>query len=105
MMRIEQRPLAQVAAGEVVAADVVDGQGNMLLGAGGVVNARILEQLTRRGVVSLPLLVEVTLSAEEVAARRVALEAQFDERFACVRGQPLMEQLLQTVLRYRLEHP
>ncbi|MCW8918797.1 MAG: hypothetical protein OQL08_08290 [Gammaproteobacteria bacterium] len=104
MMRIEQRPLAQVAAGEVVAADVVDGQGNMLLGAGGVVNARILEQLARRGVVSLPLLVEVALSAEEVAARRAALEAQLDEQFACVRGQPLMEQLLQTVLRYRLGH-
>lgn len=104
MTRIEHWPLAQVVAGTEVAADVMDGQGCLLLSGGSVLSERMREQLVRRGVETLPVRVEESLAEEEFAARRAALEAQLTERFSCVRGQPLMEQMLQLVLHYRLEH-
>lgn len=103
MMRIEQRPLEQVAAGTPVAADVLDSQGNMLLKAGSVVSERLLEQLSRRGVTSLPVAVLEELTPEQRTARDEALEAELTQRFSVVREQPLMARLYDLVLRYRRE--
>lgn len=100
MTRIEQRPLTQVAAGTRVAADVLDAQGCLLLSGGSVLTERMRDQLAQRGVVALAVSVEEVLGEEE----RAVLEAQLAERFSCVRGQPLMERLLQVVSRYRREH-
>lgn len=99
MMRTEQIPMQEVAEGMTVAADVRDAQGTLLAGAGTALTARLIEQLARRGIESLPLAVARVLTAEE----RAAVTARLEERFACVRGQPLMERLFEQVLRHRLE--
>lgn len=99
MMRIEQTPLQAAAEGMTVAADVRDAQGILLVGAGTVLTARLIEQLVRRGIESLPLAVSRVLTEEE----RAAVTAQLAERFSCVRGQPLTERLLELMLHHRLE--
>lgn len=99
MMRIERIPIQEAAAGMTVAADVRDTQGTLLVGAGTALTARLIEQLARRGIELLPLAVTHVLSGEECAAET----AQLEERFACVRGQPLTERLLELMLHHRLE--
>lgn len=99
MTRIELRPLEQVAVGTPLAADVRDDQGNLLVGAGTLLTERLSEQLARRGVETLPVALTHVLTEEE----RAALEARLAQRFSCVRGQPLMEQLYQMVLCYQME--
>ena len=101
MMRIEQRPLAEIAAGTPVAADVADTQGGLLLKAGSVVTERAIKQLTQRGITSLPVEVTDEATPEEREARSAALEVQLTDLFSAVREQPLMEQLYQLVLCYR----
>lgn len=103
MTRIEQVPLTQVTPGTAVAADVRDGQGNFLLGAGSVVSERVLAQLARRGIETLPVMVRATLAPEEREARRAALAAELAARFSCVQGDEWMDRLHALVLRYRQE--
>lgn len=96
-MRVEEQALEQVSIGARVALDVVDARGDLLLGAGSVISERALQQLARRGVTALPVMVDETLTA----AQRAALAAQLQAQFSSVRGQPLMEELLQLMQRYR----
>jgi len=97
VMRVEEQALEQVSVGARVALDVMDARGDLLLGAGSVISERALQQLARRGVTALPVMVEETLTA----AQRAALAAQLQAQFSSVRGQPLMEELLQLMQRYR----
>lgn len=103
MIRIEQRPLAEIAPGTPVATDVTDTQGGLLLKAGSVVTERTIKQLTQRGITSLPVAVTDEATPEEREARSAALEAQLTDLFSAAREQPLMEQLYRLVLHYRQE--
>lgn len=98
MMRVEQIPMRATAEGMTLAAGVRHGQGVLLVGAGTALSARLIEQLARRRIDSLPLAVAPAPTSEE----RTATTARLEERFARVRGQPLMDRLFEPVLRHRL---
>lgn len=99
MWRIETVPLQQATEGMVVAADVRDAQGTLLVGAGTALTARLIEELARRNIESVPGAVAHVPTAEE----RAEIVARLEERFACVRGQPPMDHLFDMVVKLRVE--
>lgn len=83
--------------------DVTDGQGHRLIGAGTLLTEALIQALLRRGVTHATVAVEETLSPEETAARRAAVEERLKRLFRHRDGDPLMQRLKALVLAYRLE--
>jgi hypothetical protein len=95
-------PLEQVEAGMRLASDVCDDNGYPLLSAGTELKDSLLASLARRGVKQVQVEVEEQLTDEERSARREAASRRLDALFRRSGDSPLMGQLRETLLRYRL---
>jgi len=99
-MAVESRAIDALAPGMVLAAEVTDAGGNVLLAAGTTLTAPLIALLRRRGVAQVA--VERRLSAEEAALARQRIEAGLAQRFAAA-DSPLLARLREAVWQYRLE--
>ncbi len=95
-----QRLALMEAAGMTIASDVLDEHGQCLLAAGSLLTARQLELLRARGIAT----VEVDAGPDDEArreARCAQMRERLERRFDRVIDQPLMNELLQTLVDYR----
>lgn len=95
-------PLDQAQPGMLLAAEVCDPSGAVLLAAGAELTEALLPSLARRGVKQVQVEVEETLSPEELAARREETARRLDRLFRHEGDDPLMDRLKAAVLSYRL---
>lgn len=93
--------VASVPPGSVLADDVCDAGGSVLLPRGSAVTEAHLQGLRRRGVESLCVLVAVAEDAEEGAARAARVEARIDHLFRQAGDNPAARDLRQRILDYR----
>lgn len=100
-------PLADVVSGTLLADDLADGAGKVLLTAGTRLDATLLAALARHGIGAVPVAAgDVPASsetAEERAARATEIRAALEKRFAGTGSNPASAALFETVLAHRLE--
>jgi hypothetical protein len=99
---VAQRPLDEIAAGDVLARELRDANGRFLLAKATKLTPELIGQLRRRGVDSVSVLVEIPAEAAE-ARRRCATE-RLDRRFRKVVDDPVMKQLHATLTAFRLRY-
>jgi hypothetical protein len=80
MNRSRQVDLDDAADGMVLAAEVVDGQGNVLLASGTVLAAPVLNALRRRGIDGVRI-VDDSVTEEQLAAERERITARLAQLF------------------------
>lgn len=102
MNQIVDIPLSEAPPEAELARDVCDDRGNCLVTAGARLTPKIVERLRSREVKTVPVLLKVELSAEQVAVRRKEIEEQLDSRFRQVAADPLMVKFKSILLAYRL---
>lgn len=100
-------PLAEVSPGTLLADDLADGTGNVLLTAGTRIDAALLATLARHGIDAVPVAASEASagagSAEDRAARAAEIRATLEKRFAGAGNNPASQALFETVLAHRLE--
>ena len=86
MMKHERRelPLEEAQAGMVLADDVCDARGTVLLPKGAGLTETALTSLARRGVEVLAVLVPLELTDDQIAARQAELTQRLDWLFRLV---------------------
>ena len=94
-------PLEALGPGQVLAAELVDAQGQRLLAAGTVLDAATLALLARRGIAGADV-VDAAELARERRARREQLVARLERRFRHGGRQPLMQALHREALSFLL---
>ena len=92
--------LKEVSEGAVLAEDLTDAQGGVLLKAGTSLTAETKRRLQERGITHLS--VTEQLSAEEQEIRLQKLREDLRHMFAPHAGRPLMEGLLRAAVKVRL---
>lgn len=95
--------LDQVTVGTELAADLKDPSDALILPVGAVLSRTVLGKLQERGVSSVCVVVEESLSDEEREALRRQVEEQLSYRFRKAGDQPLMRELKQILLSHRLK--
>lgn len=103
MKKTQEVDINDVHAGAVLAADVVDGDGRVLMSAGAALSDAALASLRRREIASLSIEVVEELDAAAREARRVRIENQLARLFRHAGEDTETRALLQTVLAYRLK--
>lgn len=101
--KVRQILLEQAQGGMRLAADVCDAGGNSLLAAGAELTESMIASLQRRGVAHIHIAEEETLTPEQLAVRRAELETRITAMFRHCGDDPLMAELRQALLEYRLE--
>lgn len=102
-MMIVRKPCEELVPGMILAEDVHDADGRLLVAAGAEVSDRLVRLLTDHGIERVALRVEAP--EEDPAAReqrRQAIIAATERRFRNVRGRPLMDALAAAVSAFRL---
>jgi hypothetical protein len=95
-----RKNLEEVPEGTVLAADVVDSLGAVLLKGGTPLTAEAKRRFQERGITHLS--VTEQCSSEEREARLQKLREDLDHMFAPHAGRPLMEGLLRAAVKVRL---
>lgn len=103
MKKTQEVDINDVHAGAVLAADVVDGDGRVLMSAGAALSDAALTSLRRREIVSVTVELVEELDAAALAARRVRLENQLARLFRHAGEDTETRALQQAVLAYRLK--
>ncbi len=99
----KQIKLEQAEAGQSLADDVCDPQGNCLMAAGVELNTAILKRLQDRGVEILMVWEEQMLSETELAEQQLAIKARLAHRFRQMQDDPGMRRLHDMLLAWRME--
>lgn len=94
---------ARVAPGMTLAKAVTDRDGNTLLASATVVDAAMLDRLTRRGVEALSVLVVDTRDADTIAGELATVEERVKYIFRGP-GSQAREALRLSILAFRWEH-
>ncbi len=97
-------PLDQAQPGMVLGEDVTSG-GNMLLPRGTAISAAQLESLRRREVSEIVVLLGGERSAAEIQEARETARKRVAQLFRRAGTEATMQDLLRTVLDYRLDKP
>lgn len=105
-MKQERRelPLDEVEAGMVLADDVCDARGAVLLPKGASLTDAVLTGLGRRGVETLPVLVAPTLTDDELAARREQQARRLDHLFRLAGNDRPARELKRLISLYMQEY-
>lgn len=104
MKKIVCLPAEELLAGMVVAAEVVDGGGRVLLPVGAELSASSIAGLMRREIEQVSVEVEVEEAAEDLEKYQAELEAQLARLFRRAGNEPETLALYQAILDYRMEH-
>ena len=102
MKTAKKLAIDQLETGMVLAQDVCDAGGSRLLAQGSAISDATISSLRRRGVASVLIAFEETLSAEEMAARTAEIHSQVDHLFRQAGNDPMLLKLRATLLQYRL---
>lgn len=97
--------ITDAKAGDKVGKDVLDLKGNLLLKAGTVLTADMIERIKARMVDSI--FIEDAgsqLSAEEIAKKEAEIDQALDEMFKDVAANPLMALLRESARKYLKQH-
>lgn len=99
-------PLDGQAAGRILAEDVRDAHGNLLLPAGSTLSASTVEALARRGVLAVAVRPATPEGAPARTARQVAdIEAAIERLFRCAGDGPATQAVKRLIRAHRLEPP
>jgi len=93
----------QVTEDAVLAADLKDPCGALMLPVGTVLSRTVLDRLKARGVHSVCVVVEEGFSDEQRETLRQQIEEHLSHRFRKVDDQPLMQGLKKILLSHRLK--
>ncbi len=99
---VAQRPLDEAGAGDVLAREMRDANGRFLLAKATKLTPELIGQLRRRGVSSVPILVEIPAADAEERRRRAT--ERLDRRFRKCMDDATMKQLHATLAGFRLRH-
>jgi hypothetical protein len=102
-MMIVRKSCDELAPGMILAEDVHDADGRLLVAAGAEVTDRLRRLLADHGIERVALRVEAP--DEDPAAReqrRLAIIALTERRFRHARGQPVMDALAAAITAFRL---
>lgn len=103
MKKSQEVELSSVHAGAVLAADVVDGDGRVLMSAGALLSEAALNSLRRREIATVTVEFVEVLDEAGREARRVRIENQLARLFRHAGEQSETRALQQAVLAYRLK--
>ena len=95
-------PLEQVTVGMVLAADLLDNQGHVLLPKGASVTESMLRSLAHHDIHQLCVLKEA-MSAEDLAQQRARQVGRIQHLFRHAPGDGASQRLKQILLHYREE--
>jgi hypothetical protein len=99
--REKRLDLDDVVAGMVLSADVLDGQGGILLPAQTVLTDALLKSLGRRGIDFVDV-VNDDISEEELQAERIRVQQRLTVLFRRCEAEPACQALQRHILKYRL---
>ncbi len=102
MSEIVQVALEDVPTDAVLAADLRDDQGRILLAVGALLSEAKVAVLRRRGIALVPITASEVLSSDEIQKRRGEVEVLLRQKFSLASETPVMTQLYRTLLAYRL---
>lgn len=100
---IRELGLDEVMPGTVLAADVHDGEGNLLLHKGAAVTESMLAGLRHRGVATLQVVHEERLSPDQQAERRRQVLERVRYLFRASGDSPVARELERQITAYRLQ--
>ena len=100
-VRIRHIPLDQISPGTALGEAIRDGQGDVLLMAGTQLTEAHLTSLHRRGVCSVPIAEQETMSEQALEAPQPAMHARLQHIFRHCLSEP-ERQLYQIILEYRM---
>lgn len=105
-MRMERKelPLDEVEAGMVLADELRDPRGTVLLPKGASLTDSVLTSLGRRGIETLPVLVAPTLTDDEEVARRADQMQRLERIFALAGDDLPVRELKQEIALYIQEY-
>jgi hypothetical protein len=101
MLRQTKIDLDDAQTGMVLAEPVVDRQGGVLLPQQTELTPDLLKSLRRRGIPEI-VVVDDSMSAEELAAQRARAVARLESLFRAVQGEPGAQALKDALLDYRV---
>jgi hypothetical protein len=97
--RIVHKPIDQVPVGTLLAQDIKDSRGSMILAAGQPLSERILQRLKTVEVQTVAITEEV--DELELAEKCRQIEASLDRLFRHWSGDPVMDRLKTILATYR----
>jgi hypothetical protein len=97
--------LKDAHATDVLAADVLDPAGGLLVAKGTQLTAHVLQQLAKRGVDRLHVVSRGDVIAEQTDEQREAIRQAVEQRFRWVPSDPFMRALKEIVLRVSIIEP
>lgn len=102
MKSVVELPLEDVAAGQVLGADILDERGGRILASGAVLTEQMLDLLGRRGINAVSVTCEEKLSPAELDAKRREVAARLADMFRKVEGDPFMQEFRKILFEYRM---
>ncbi|MDZ4201049.1 MAG: hypothetical protein U1C96_02770 [Gallionella sp.] len=102
-MRIKSLPIGLAEPGMVVAREVRNADGQVLLQTGTTLSESSMSALLRRNVGHISIFQEDTRSAEELQAERARVVERINHLFGNVPQDGTMGMLRQAILEYRME--
>lgn len=103
MKTTKEISLEQVTVGTELGADLHGSNSALILPVGTVLSRAVLDKLKARGVKSICVVVEESLSNEEREALRQQVDEQLSYRFRKLDDQLLMQELKRILLSHRLK--
>ena len=95
--------LDECTDGMRLADGVIDENGMMLVSADTPINDKLLAKLANLGVENVTIIVEEQLSDEEKLRLQKEIEEQVNDRFRNVADNPLMQQLRDAIIQFRID--
>jgi hypothetical protein len=102
MNEIVERELASLPEGAMLAHDLRDKRGGLVLARGAVLTAALCENLQWLGFVTVPVVRASVLAPDDREAERARVARQVEARFRAWPQHPLMNALKQRVLEHLL---
>ncbi|VAW98098.1 hypothetical protein MNBD_GAMMA22-1171 [hydrothermal vent metagenome] len=94
--------LKQAQAGQILALDVIDLNGNCLMSEGVVLSDKTISSLLQRGIDAV-VVWGLQINENEIALQQSAIKERLAQRFRQVQNNPEMCQLHDILLRWRLQ--
>jgi hypothetical protein len=102
MRKVVERRVEDVQVQSILAGDVSDKNGSILLKADAILTKDILKKISELGIASIFVYTEETESPEQLEAKRVEIQQQTEHRFRHMSDNRLMMDLKRIILEHRL---